>query len=78
MAVMLATFYLLLLQKGPAYVRERIPEGAPAGGLSYEHPKAREARLAAQAVAESLPPEELPDAEAEAPEGRGLVVYDDI
>jgi len=52
-------------------------EGAP-GGDAYEHPKVREARMAARALADRLGGRRLPGMDCGPPPERELVCYSDL
>lgn len=68
------------VQRGPAAVGSRQHAGAPhSGGMEQcEHPKVREARMAARALADQIGARELPGMNCGPPPERALVCYDDL
>jgi hypothetical protein len=61
----------------PAFAPAHGGEGAP-GGDAYEHPKVREARMAARALADRLGGRRLPGMDCGPPPERELVCYSDL
>lgn len=52
--------------------------GVEEGFDPYEHPKVREARLAARTLADQIDLAQLPGMDLAPPPERGLVCYDDL